>query len=205
MRNLLVLSSLPGPQWCQIGGTSLSNDRFGRPQVHSFWSKITIPDVTQKAVRSRNWVSISFLLSLPLDITWLLLIVFPRLPMVGSPPSQLPRYRYLSCSHPCPGGAHHPRSYRVPASAQVGLGALEVTRVSLFCDRSPRAAPLTEVASQSLEVLVGSPVPDRLSWITCQGPHVHELTNRLRCLQWSHPSPHGLFPPPKLPGVLYNN
>ena len=89
----------------------------------------------------------------------LLFIVFPPLPRWGSPPSKLPKYRYLLCSHPCPGGARRSRSYqriaiyhvRAPAQvgsppskllkyrcfsrsppAQVGLAALEVTKVSLF-------------------------------------------------------------------------
>ena len=49
---------------------------------------------------------------------------------MGLPPSKLPKYRDLSRCHPCLGGARRSRSYqstaidRVPATAQVGLGAL---------------------------------------------------------------------------------
>ena len=112
-----------------------------------------------------------------------LFIVFSPMPRWGSPPSKLPKIAIC----------------RAPA-AQVGLAAPEVTKVSLcivfpplrrwgsppwkvpkyvsvFCDRSAHVAPLTELASQSLDVLVH---PTR---VTCPGQHVH---SRPRSCQACH-------------------
>ena len=56
-----------------------------------------------------------------------LFMVFPSLPRWGLPPSQLPKYRYLPCPPPCPGGVSRPRNYQsiaiywVPILAQLLL------------------------------------------------------------------------------------
>ena len=66
----------------------------------------------------------------PWDPKVSLFTVIPPLPRWWSAPSKLPKYRYLQWSRSL--GSQSIAIYSDPASAQVVIGALKVTKVSLF-------------------------------------------------------------------------
>ena len=99
------------PKYCYLSCSRLRPDAARRPRSYQSITTYRVPVPAQVRLDAFEITQVS----LP--------ILFLPLPRRGSTPSKLPKFRYLACPCPCPGGARSYQSiatYRVLALAQVG-------------------------------------------------------------------------------------